>query len=77
MDDISYILQWAALAPSKLPLSMGIWTPSNMFLGPTPVHTPNGTSIGSAVFFRAHDRDRETDRQDHAVPSVTIGRIYV
>ena len=30
---------------------MGIWTPSNTcFLGPTRVHNPNSSSIGSAVF---------------------------
>ena len=29
-------------------------------------------------FCRAHDRDKQTDRQtDHDTPSVTIGRIYV
>ena len=39
-------------------------TPSNTwFLGPTRVHIPNGTSICSAVFCRAHNRDRQTDRQ--------------
>jgi len=30
-------------------------------LGPTQVYSPNGISIGSAVF-RAHNRDRQTDR---------------
>jgi len=35
-------------------------------------------SVSSAVFCRAHDRDRQTNRQtDHAIPSVTIGRVYV
>jgi len=48
------------------------------FLGLTRVHTPNGSSISSAVFFRAHDRDRQTDRQTHhATPSVTKGRTCV
>ena len=31
-----------------------------------------------SCFFRAHDRDRQTDRQtEHATPCVTTGRIYV
>jgi len=39
-----------ALSPKKLPVNMGIWTPSNtLFLGPTRVHNPNGISIGSAI----------------------------
>jgi len=52
------------------------------FPGPTRVHIPNDTTIGSAAFSRAHDCDRPTDRQtdrrtDHATRSVTISRIYV
>ena len=43
----------------------------------TRVHTPNGISIGSAVFRTAHDRDRQTDRQTDHSASVTISHIYV
>ena len=59
-----YTLQGAPLFPSKLPLHMGIWTPSNtLFLGPTRVHNPNSISIVSAVFAElATVRDRKTDR---------------
>ena len=57
-----------------------IWTPSHTWLhGPTLVHTPNGISIGSAVF-AGHMivTDQQTDWQtDHATPSVTIGHIFV
>jgi len=43
-----------------------------MVLGPTRVHNPNGTSIGSAVFaWLTIVTDRQTDH------CVTIGRIYV
>ena len=46
-----YTLQWAILPPSKLPLTMGIWTPLNTrFPGPTGVLNRNGISSGSAVF---------------------------
>ena len=54
--------------------------------GPTRVHIPNGTTIGSATFSRPRDCDRPTDRQtdrrtdrrtDHPTRSVTTGRIYV
>jgi len=38
--------------------------PSNKwFLRPTPVHIPNGITIGSAVFRIAHGGDRQTDIQ--------------
>jgi len=66
---------------SKLSLYMrrsgppsGTW-----FLGPIWIHTPNGISIGSAVFAALKiGTDLPTDRQtDHATLSVTIGRIYV
>ena len=33
------------------------------FLGPTRVHVSNCISIGSAVLYKAHDCDRQTDRQ--------------
>jgi len=51
--DCSYTLQWDSLPRSKLPLPMGMLTPSNRptwFLRPTQVLEPNGISIGSAVF---------------------------
>jgi len=56
--------------------------PSNRpawFLGPTPVINPNGVSMGSAVFTGLTSlTDRETDRPtDHAIRSVSVGRIYV
>ena len=76
MAEGSYILRWAGPCPSKLPLCMGIWTPSNTwFLGLTQVHNPNSISIGSAVL---HGLKILTDRQtDHATPSITIGCIYI
>jgi len=45
-------LEWTAILPLKIaPLRWGIWTPSNtQFFGPTRLHNPNTTSIGSAVF---------------------------
>jgi len=64
----------------KLPLSMGWYgLPSNTWLlEPTRAHNPNGISIRSAMFCRAYDYDRPTDRRtDHATRSVTIGRICV
>ena len=37
--------------PPKLPLLMGIWTPSNSwFLGPVQAHNLNSIMIGSAIF---------------------------
>jgi len=62
---ISLLYNGRPLSPSKLPLHMrGSGPPSNTwFLGPTRVHNLSGISIGSAVFCRAHSRDRETDRQ--------------
>jgi len=61
------------------PSYVGIWTPSNTwFHEPTQVHTSNGISIGSAVFFGAQGHVRETDQQaGHATLSVAIGRIYL
>ena len=44
------------------------------FLGPTWVLNPNGISISSAIFCRAHYCDRP---RDHTTRPVTIGRIYV
>ena len=54
--------------PSKLALRMWDLYPSNTcFLGHMQLSSiPNGISIGSAFFLRAHDCDRQTDRPtDH------------
>ena len=52
-----------AVAPLKIALLMGFWTPFNTwFLGPTQVLNPNGVSIGSAVFAGLTTvTDRQTD----------------
>jgi len=43
--------RWACAFPYKLPLHMGIWTPTNKwFLVPIRVHNPNSISISSAIF---------------------------
>jgi len=49
------------------------------FLGTIRVDTPNGISIGSAVFLQgSRSWQTETDRQtDQATPSVTAGRSHV
>ena len=49
----------------KLPLPMGIWTPSNTwFPVPTRDISPNGISIGAAVFVWFYSvTDRQTDVQ--------------
>ena len=48
---------------------------STRILGPTRVHVPNGSSISSAVF---SGLTIVTNRPtDHAIPSVTTGRIYM
>jgi len=73
-------LQRAATPQKKIATSHGGFEPHLIHGSSSPprVHNANGKSIRSAVFCRAHDRDRPTDRQtDHATPSVTIGRIYV
>jgi len=75
MAEDPYNLQWAT--PFALKIVHGeIWTPSNtLFLGPTRVHNPNGTSIGSATFA---ELKIVTDRPiDHTTPPGTIGHIYV
>jgi len=52
MAENRYNLQWAALLPLKIALSHGgSGPPSNTwFLGSTRVRSPNGISIGRAVF---------------------------
>ena len=66
-----YTLQLAAPSPSKLPISVGIWTPSNTwFLGSTRVLYPNGITIGLAVFAGLTTvTDRQTDRPHYSVCS--------
>jgi len=89
-QEVLILYKESPLSSSKLPLCMGISTPSNTrFLRPTRIHNPNGIAIGSAVFAelttvtdRQTDTDRQADRQTnrqttHATPSVTAGRIYV
>jgi len=73
MADSPHTLQWAAPFLSKMPLPMGDLDP-HLVPVPTQVHIPNDISIGSAIFARAHDRDRPTD---HPTPSPTLGRIAV
>jgi len=56
------------------------WTlPNTWFLGPTQVHTPNGISIGSAIFawlktVTEQSTDRQADRPCYSV--CKQGRIY-
>jgi len=68
-------LQWTVPSPSTLPVPRESELPSNTwFLRPTPVLNSNGISIGLAVFAGL---TTVTDRpRDHAIRSVTIGRIY-
>jgi len=77
----SYTLQRATTShPSQNYLfTWGIWTPSNTsFIGPTQVHNQTSRSIQPFLQdSRQWQTDRQTGRQrDHAIPSVTIGRIY-
>ena len=80
--DSPYTLYGPPLLPQNYPLCMWASGPSSntCFHGLTRVHNPNSMSIGSAFFAQLTIViDRPTDRQteDHATPSVTIGRIYV
>jgi len=74
---------WSPIPPSKLPLYIRgprYGSPSNTwFLWLTGVHSPNGISIGSAVFAGLTIMtDRPTERQtDHATPSVTIVQFHI
>ena len=52
------------LSPQNCPFARGIWTPSNTcFLGLTPVHNPNGISIGSAIFVQLTSQCRQACRR--------------
>jgi len=51
------------LSLNNCPFAWGIWASCNTcFLGPTRVHNPNGTSIGSAVFAQFTSECRRTCR---------------
>ena len=73
-------MSWAGHSPSKLPLHVRrSGRPCNTwFLIPMPTRATSQTYLDRfSRFCRAHDRDRQTDRQImHATPSVTIGHIY-
>jgi len=72
-----YFTMGRPFPPQNCPFPREIWTPFNRWLfWPIRTHNRNGISIGSAVF--AGLTAVQTDRpSDHAVPSVTLGRIYV
>jgi len=77
VDSSPYTLEWTAPFPLKIaPYHGDLDRSSNTwFLESTHVHSPNGSSIGSAVF---PGLTIVTDiPTDQATPSVTIGRIYV
>jgi len=62
---VSLYFQWDAISPSKLPLLMGDLDPHVIHDSrwPTEVLSPNGISIGAAVFARLTGvTDRQTDR---------------
>jgi len=61
-----------SFSPSKLPIHVGIWTPSNTwFLGLTQIQPPHDISIGSAIFaglttVTNRQTDRQTDRPHYS-----------
>jgi len=70
------------LSPSKLPLPMGIWTPSNTYGSLGPPESKTQTASRSVQPFLQGSIVRQTDRQtarptDHATRSVTVGYIYI
>jgi len=71
---VSILYNGLPLYPSKLPLSMGIWTRLTRGSFGPPKFTPKRHLDWLCHFCRAHDRDRPTD---HATLSVTIGYIYI
>ena len=85
-----YFTMGRPFPPQNFPFPWGIWT-AILYMVPWvhPSPQPKGISIGAAVFAgltSVTDRqtDRPTDRPtvrhsptDHAIRSVTIGRIYV
>ena len=75
-DNYPILYNGSPLPPLKItPSYRGCGPPSNTwFSGPTPVLNPNSISIA----WLTNVTDRQTDRQtDHAIRSVTIGRIHV
>ena len=79
MDGISYTLQWAAPSPPTLPIPIGDLDLHLTLVPRThPSPQPKGHLDRFSHFCKAHDHDRQTDRQtDYATRSVTIVRIYV
>jgi len=76
---VPYTLQWDARFPLKISSSHGECGLHLIHgsLGPPSPHTKRQLGQFSS-FCRAHDRDRQTERQtDYTTPSVTIGHIYV
>ena len=79
---ISTYAQRTGRRPQKLSITLDRAGPPHrtnaFFLGPTRVHTVNGTSIGIHSFCRAHNCDQHTQENkytNHAI-SVTTGRLY-
>ena len=67
--------QWTG-KPTKFPLPPGDPEPHLWFTGPSQVHNPSGTSIGS---YKAHSCHQQTDRQTHRphYNCIAKGRIFV
>jgi len=75
-----YALEWATYAPLKIVHSVvRIWASIKHLVPwahPSPIPKRHVDSF--SCFCRAHDCDRQTNRQtDYATPSVTIGCTYV
>jgi len=62
-----YTLLWEPLSP-KLPIPIGIWTPSNTTPWAIRAHKPNGISIGSAVFAQVTAECLDTLQRDAPFP---------
>jgi len=77
--DLDPHLVHGSLAQLPLPMEGSGPPSSTWFLGPTRVLSPNGISIGAAVYARLNSViDQQIDRPtDHATLSETTGRIYV
>jgi len=69
LQSVPILYNGPPLPPSKLPLPMGMWTPSNAwFLGTTQVLNQNGIWISSAVFAGLTTMaDRQTNRPCYSV----------
>ena len=81
VDGIPRTLQRAAPSPtSKLPLPVEDMDPhliGNMLPWANPTPQPKRHLDRFSRFCRAHDRNRQTDRTDHATPSVTTDRTNI